>query len=358
MYMKKILAFLLFLLCVPAYSAQVVNVEYIHNAIRQKWQISVPKNLALTNPQVVANMKYLLTTIDVANQILNGEKTSGYGDGEFATLVAADTVAADRAIDTLIKKIEKPEAEYSLALTHWYQKYGYGAAGGYSRPKDYLLMISAAGTYYIDWGDGQTETIKKTTTNEEFIGHTYASNGTYTIRIGGRATKYDNSTTSTVYLSGSNGCMEYDIMYDEYCLLNLKKVEGCLGCVFPTLDDGSQPHFGYTFEDADIETVPLELFNNVYGAAGPQMFKGTFYYSKIKTVPDNLFSGLDTDAPLADKTFLNTFAGCSNLTGYSTRLYGRYLYEIWPDASKAQVDNMYYRANGLTDYADIPTVWK
>lgn len=355
---KRILILLSCLFTHTAYSAQAVNVEYIHNRIRQKWQITVPKNPTLINSQVIANMKYLLTAIDVANQILNGEKTSNYGEGEFATMAAADTIATDQAINTLIKKIEKPETEYSLTLTHWYQKYGYGAAGGYKRPKDYLLMISAAGTYYIDWGDGQTETIKKTTTNEEFISHAYASNGTYTIRIGGRATKYNNSTTSTVYLSGDSGCMEDGIMYDDYCLLNLKQVEGCLGCIFPTLDDGSQPHFGYTFENADIETVPSDLFNNVYGIAGPQMFKGTFYYSKIQTIPDNLFSGLDTDAPLAEKTFFNTFAGCSNLTGSSARLYGRHLYEIWPNATKDQVDNMYYRATGLSDYTNIPTVWK
>ena len=94
------------LLLAPVYAAQIVNVEYIHNAIAQKWDITVPYNKSLTNPRVAANMKYLLTTIDVANEMLNGESTTEYGNGEYATLVAADTIATDTAVDTLIQVVE------------------------------------------------------------------------------------------------------------------------------------------------------------------------------------------------------------------------------------------------------------
>ena len=37
---------------------------------------------------------------------------------------------------------------------------------------------------------------------------------------------------------------------------------------------------------------------------------------------------------------------------------GKYLYEIWPDATKAQVGKAYEGTTGLSDYADIPTQWK
>lgn len=45
-------------------------------------------------------MKYLLTVVDIANEYLNDEKTTNYGDGEYATLAAADKIATDTAIDT------------------------------------------------------------------------------------------------------------------------------------------------------------------------------------------------------------------------------------------------------------------
>ena len=60
-------------------------------------------------------MKYLLTAVDVANEILNGEKTTDYGNGEFATLQAADTVATNQAVETLIKKEQKHE--FTLTTT-------------------------------------------------------------------------------------------------------------------------------------------------------------------------------------------------------------------------------------------------
>ena len=76
-----------------AKSAQIANVEYIHKLIEQHHGVHVPYNSELTNPQVAANMKYLLTTIDAANSILSGGKITDYGNSEYATTVATDTVA-------------------------------------------------------------------------------------------------------------------------------------------------------------------------------------------------------------------------------------------------------------------------
>ena len=39
----------------------IVNVEYIHDAIKQRWDITVPYNTELVDPGVAANRKYLLT---------------------------------------------------------------------------------------------------------------------------------------------------------------------------------------------------------------------------------------------------------------------------------------------------------
>ncbi len=100
--------FLIFIACLfvsGVYAAQVVNVEYIHNKIYDKWNLDIPYNAALDNPKVAANMEYLLTTVDVANTMLNGAPISNYADGVYATMAAADTIAADYAVDTLIKYV-------------------------------------------------------------------------------------------------------------------------------------------------------------------------------------------------------------------------------------------------------------
>ena len=105
--MKKVLVFLFLLLCGAAQSAQIVNVEYIHQLINQKWDITLNYSPELRSEKAAANMKYLLTAIDVANEILNGEPTTDYGNGEFATTRAVDTIATNTAVDTLVKKNEK-----------------------------------------------------------------------------------------------------------------------------------------------------------------------------------------------------------------------------------------------------------
>ncbi|MBQ2844830.1 MAG: hypothetical protein IJE79_02340, partial [Alphaproteobacteria bacterium] len=115
--MKKIVSLILGVLCIfGANAAQIANIEYVHKMIEHKWDITVPYNPALNDVKTIANMKYLLTAVDVANEILNGEKTTDYGNGEFATLHAADTVATIQAVNTLVRKIDKGP-EFTLTTT-------------------------------------------------------------------------------------------------------------------------------------------------------------------------------------------------------------------------------------------------
>jgi len=82
-------------------AAQIVNVDFIHRYINQKHDI----NVSIANPSQTgwaANMKYMLCTIDVANNILNGWKASNYCNSSFATQRAVDTVAAINGVDILI----------------------------------------------------------------------------------------------------------------------------------------------------------------------------------------------------------------------------------------------------------------
>ncbi len=354
---KKLILFLFVLFCGVAQSAQVVNVEYVHNAIKQKCDITVPYNPELTNPRVAANMRYLLTAVDVANEMLNGEKTTDYGNGEFATVFAADTVATDTAVETLVKKVVVGKS-YVFEFVHDYMTRVEDSYGDccVSRDSSYLIGLAAAGTFFIDWGDGTEDVIEKTSVGKEYYGHEYAGDGTYTVRMGGRAEAYAHSTDPI-----SDSVVEFGGGYTSCngkCLITPTKISGCLGCIFPTLADGSQPCFMDLFRETYITTIPEELFNGIYGVPRDNMFREAFSFcGGLRSIPRNLFSGLDTSVDLPSRVFNYTFFGGGSLTGPSAQINGRYLYEIWPDATKDQVGGCYINARGLSDYADMPKVW-
>ncbi len=138
-----------------SHAAEMVNVEYIHNTIQNRWGITVPYNPSLTNPRVAANMKYLLTAVDRANEIINDKDVTNHGDNpNFATLAAADTVATNDAIDRLI---QQPFIMTTTADTTVFS-----------------FELSAQGKFFITWGDGTTQTITRTDTKFQTYSHTYA----------------------------------------------------------------------------------------------------------------------------------------------------------------------------------------
>ncbi len=209
------------------------------------------------------------------------------------------------------------------------------------------FLMSAAGTFNIDWGDGKVETIERSDTDMAQYSHSYVSNGDYTMKLEGNATAYSKYTEdpAIIFIPSAD---------------SLTSISGSLGAVFPTLGSGKgyQPSFYTTFEGTQITSIPENLFAGITGTTVPDMFYGTFIYTPITSIPENLFAGLDTNAPLADWVFYSTFSGCASLTGPSARINGKYLYEIWPNATNMQVSGTYSGATGLSDYANIPNVWK
>ena len=443
--MKRLLfSIFCILFCDVCNSAQIVNVEYIHKLIEQEHGITVPYNNELTNPHVAANMKYLLTTIDAANSILNGEQITDYGNGEYATTMAADTDAA-------LEMVRDHVRNYKFFATTT------------SDTTSFSFTISASGVFHIDWGDGTRESYRKTNTATTTYSQEYATAGEYIIKIGGYR-------TGGASISFTNN-------------LNLAKIEGSLGAIFSTIKqkDGklTQPIFrdvfrgctnltgpipenlfkgvygqpvslmfywtflgcssltgaipeglfadikgkpasnlfNGTFNGTKITSVPENLFAGIVGPPANNMFYGTFRGCKLETIPSGLFAGISgppaagmfgltffenmklkeipagifagISGPSAnemyDRTFgwcinatgtipenlfgdiygtaktqmfYHTFSNCSKLTGTSARINGKYLYEIWPDATGTQVQGMYRGATGLTDYAEIPSNWK
>ena len=354
------------LLAVCANAAQVANLDYVHKLIAQKWDISVP--IKADNPMQVANMKYLLTAIDVANEILNGEKITDYGNGEFATLQVADTTATNAAVETLIKKEQKHE--FTLTTT--------------SSTSSFSFSISAAGEFVVDWGDGTIETITKPDTTNTTYSHNYTTAGAYTIGFSGQATAY-NTEVYTAAISFVDA-----VDWEFYSTWNIASIDGSLGAIFGTLssDTNNQPRFYGTFNAAsNMNAIPANLFAGISGAPAEWMFAKTFYdCSRLTSIPENLFAGI-SGAPASymfegtfegcggltsipenlfgnisgtaqDGMFRSTFYFCVSLTGPSARINGQYLYEIWPDATEDQVGGMYGIATKLSDYSSIPSAWK
>ena len=279
--MKKLFIIFAILFCGIAHSAQIVNVEYIHNAIRQKWDITIPYNSELTNPRVAANMKYLLTAVDVANEMLNGDKTTDYGGGEYATTVAADTVATDLAVESLVKS----QTTSGFVVT---------VEGSYIE-----FSISAAGTFHIDWGDKTAETITKNHAEETTVSHSYNTFGKYKIKLDGNATAYDTDSWSTPTISFNP--------YLYFSDASVIAIDGSLSKIFPTLPDGTNPRFYQSFLGTSIKSIPNDLFSGLHGQWSEMMFYGTFAETNIQEIPPNLFA--DLSGPGTSQLFYNSFQG-------------------------------------------------
>ena len=256
-----------------------VNVEYVHKVLLNRWGINLPYNPALKNPQVAANMKYLLTVVDIANAYLNGKKTTDYGNGEYATLAAADTIATNTAMDTLVNM-----PTFTITTT--------------PDTTSFMLMIGASGNFVIDWGDGNTEKILNKTIGMGAYEHTYATAGTYEIKLSGRATGYP-----TLNMDTGDGIV-FSVMNSGP---NVAKISGKLGQIFSTLPDGTNPNFAAAFaETTNLTEIPADLFDGVSGAPVLGMFAGTFAGTQITSIPDGLFDGI-VGAP-AESMFNLTFS--------------------------------------------------
>ncbi len=308
--MKKILFILfVFIFSISSWAveyAPVANLEYIHNAIANKYDISISYNPAVVDTTSIANMKYLLTAIDVANQ-MQGVATA-YGDSEFATEYAANIITVDEAVNTLIKIPTEPEEPDEPLPDFLVPPYVFAIKTN-DQTTSYSFSIAAKGTFIVDWGDGTVDTYNQTSTYSKTYSHTYATKGEKLIRFGGVATAYDSETRmgsiSFAYASST------------------AEIYGSLGKIFPTLADGSQPSFYQTFyyNRGLGGVIPRRLFSGITGAPVSYMFSQTFYMCEsITTLPEGLFGGLD-GAP-ASNLFDSTFYACSSLQYIPANLFG------------------------------------
>ena len=176
------------------------------------------------------------------------------------------------------------------------------------------FKISAAGNFYIDWGDNSPiKSIEGKGTTNTAYSHSYAA-GTYTIGITGDVTAYNASTTTAAIDFG------YNSTYKKY----LTGISGSLGALFPTLANGSQPVFYKTFYGCSVLNgpIPENLFDGIHGDTVPNMFRSTFENcsSLDGPLPTDLFSGL-TGTPAQD-SFKNTLKKTLVTGTVTTALFG------------------------------------
>lgn len=222
MKLKTLVLFAGVLFSGAAYSAQIVNVKYIHDYISKKHGISLPINAS--NNLQVANVKYLLCAVDAANSVYTGGKVkTSYCTNALATEQAVDTAATIDAVDRLISDTNcyragyyKSGANCLLCPANYYCPAGVtwralcNGAGGYTSPagstaaSDCVAVCTTAGYYK----NGNTCAVcpqnyycTSGTTTATYCGNGYMTNGT------------GNSASSACFATAIEGW----ITFPNYC---------------------------------------------------------------------------------------------------------------------------------------------
>ena len=184
----------------------------------------------------------------------------------------------------------------------------------------FVFRISAAGTYIINWGDGNIEQIRITTPEPTRIEHNYAnymSGETYTISIGSKNVSEYYIGDSDYYGAITFGMVKNSNETNTYD--RIIAIRGSLGAVFPTIGNGdslsTQPRFANTFNNCDKITTPIpeNIFEGVHGAPVDYMFYRTFAGCTGITgeITENLFA--DISGETREAMFSNTFYNCQNI---------------------------------------------
>ena len=210
----------------------------------------------------------------------------------------------------------------------------------------FVFNMSAQGTFYIDWGDGNVQALLRNDTAMTEYSHNYNTQGKYTIKFGGRATGYTTSTASWQYPSRatiffgkqiSGSAIGANNTYN-----NIGGISGSLGAIFPTLGTtpsapdntlrSIQPNFMYCFNNCSNLSgpIPPDLFTGLTGTPTENMFIRLFQNCSGLTgaIPANLFAGLSGQP--SERMFYYTFAGCSHLSGTNIDAPNNQKYAIPP----------------------------
>lgn len=303
---------------------QVVNIEYVNQRLKDvpigmfdvigysnnqyygaegvTFQMALNSMLSEAEQKQVANVEYLLKSIDRVNEALNGYKATDFGESKYATSQAVNIASVDDALKRLVGI---------------YYPFSYTTVENVTET---VFMIGAAGLYWIDWGDGSVQLFYKENPEGMMeVGHQYASAGTYKVKLGGKASAY--------------GAMEMDLDLEQAPPAvmfgpEVYTIKGSLGKIFSTLPDGTNPYYLLTFAMCENITgeIPEDLFDGNTGSPSTGMFFGTFADGQLLmngnmsgkprftgSIPEKLFDGFSGRTNWA--AFAMTFMGNFGLTG-------------------------------------------
>ena len=180
---------------------------------------------------------------------------------------------------------------------------------------EFKFYISAKGTFYVDCGE-----------NGALSGTGVSGNNTIS-KSNTNAVTY----TCTYNTTGGVKTIQFGGLASDYSISDttirftitpklVGGISGSLGAIFPTLDsndDEQQPRFINTFSGCSnmTGTIPSKLFENITGAPVSNMFYYTFNGCSGLSgqIPSGLF-GTISGQP-AQGMFYGTFQGCSGLSG-------------------------------------------
>lgn len=170
----------------------------------------------------------------------------------------------------------------------------------------FSFKLSAKGNYIIDWGDGEIQSMSKTSQTQEVISHEYknADERSFTIRFSGMASAYANSDIAAISFESN---------------LYVKELWGSLGGMF---NGPSSYLFANTFKDcASLTTVPATLFHGVK-AVSKSMFNSTFHgCSSLANVPEDLFDLFGGNKYATEQQMFRETFRASGLTAVPSGLF-------------------------------------
>lgn len=243
---KLFFMFALFLafFALPVVAIPISSVDDVHYQILSLKNINLPVSSEIDSKSV-ATLQYLLKQIDDANFVLNGVRVTDYASEAGAKTIPVTTTKTTKDVNDLVKEYEW----FTVTVTD---------------VKSFSFQLSAAGKFFIDWGDGTIDKIDKTAYDQTYM-HNYSNVGTYKVRITGKATGYVSEALTTQaaisYLYSTNKT-------------KITAIEGSLGKIFSTLADGANPSFYSTFSGCSgiTSAIPEDLFVDITGKARSGMF--------------------------------------------------------------------------------------
>lgn len=254
-----------------------------------------------SNQSATTTISALTTTPIKVGYLFDGYYTGENGTGTQIINNAGTIVANNTAITADTTVYAKYTAQTGFTVT---------TVDDMAAGTTFKFAISAAGRFYVDWGDGTVQPLNRTSTTTELVSHQYTTGGSKNITIYGRATGYSVNAVAAIRFGGST--TESEVTKDL-----VGGISGSLTSVFPTVTGVGSPIFEHAFGNCTrlSGNIPTNLFAGLSGEPRASQFAYLFEGDNGLTgqIPSGFFG--DISGTVKKSTFERTFYGCSGLQG-------------------------------------------